>query len=92
MDARTFNHRQCNFRGEGIRHLVREIAQRTSWEQVDDAIAGMNAQRTKPTNDFDAVAHQSRQYVACGGCGKPITVDDINFNQCAHCGAQILSK
>lgn len=95
MDTREINHRRCHlYRGAGIRHLVEAIAQRTPTDTVDDVLATMRmAQR--PVNrfpDVDMVAHKAKQYVACSNCLKPVTVDDVQANECSHCGSAILSK
>lgn len=93
MNTNQINHRQCLFSGAGIRHLVREIAKRSS-VCVDDVVSEMHGEMSRPRrfSSVDMVTHKSRQYIACAGCGKAITMDDVDFNQCANCGTQVLSK
>lgn len=93
MDTRDVNHRRdVLYSGEGIRCLVDAVADRTPTELVDDTVATMRmAQR--PANRFpgvDMVAHKAKQYVACSNCLKPVTVDDVQANECSNCGSKIL--
>lgn len=89
MRTALINRTRCNlYRGIGIRHLVETVAHRLSTEMVDDAVAGMRVDR-RPVKfqGVDMAVHKSRQYVACPNCFKPVTVDDVNQNECCNCGA-----
>ncbi len=93
MDTRDINHRRFDlFTGPAIRFLVDAVAHRTPTELVDDTVATMRMVQRPVTRfpDVDMVAHKAKQYVACSNCLKPVTVDDVQANECSHCGSKIL--
>lgn len=97
MDTREINHRRCHlYRGAGIRNLVEIVAQRTPTETVDDVVATMRLtfppQQRAQFADVDRKAHKAKQHVLCHRCLKPVTVDDVQANECSNCGCAILSK
>lgn len=40
----------------------------------------------------DMAAHAAKQYMACSGCAKPVTIEDFHKNECPHCGRPIYQK
>lgn len=93
MDARTVRHR-----GPVATALVRGLAASLPHSVVDVGIRDLQNER----DEESALAYESvdvavttaklRDYMACGDCGKRITVEDVRHNACSHCGEKIMDK
>lgn len=97
MSTNQINHRQhviCT--GPIVNALVRTMRQRLPHSVVDTTVRDMRAERDENPAiaygdvDVAVVSAKMRDYMACHICRQPINLKDIQFNQCANCGAKII--
>lgn len=68
---------------------MRQIQHRCYPRQLAGKVQRKHAKRLA---EVDEAEHKAKQYAYCSECGAKVTLVDLNANECAECGAQLLKK